>query len=106
PGRHIPQEKSINSVGATSRPKKIRCSSIRAPRFPFHPNCAIGGRERLVREVVPRYTGASGKRLRLGAQSSNRFAAKCVKASHPCCSPANWLCPDLRRKRYEPSTIW
>jgi hypothetical protein len=36
--------------------------------------------ERLVREVVPRYTGASGKRLRLGAQSTSSFAANCVKA--------------------------
>jgi hypothetical protein len=111
PNRHIPHSSSINSFGKTSRPKAIRCSSIRARRFPFYFNFAIRGRERLVREVVPRYTGASEKRRRLGAQSSNRFAAKCGKASHPCCSPANWLCPyrecpDLRRKRYKPSTIW
>jgi|GEM_PF-6008267 len=78
--------------------------------FPVYLNFAISG-ERLVRKSVPRYTGASGRRLRLGAPLSNSFAAKCVKASHPCCSPANWPCPsqecpDLRRKKYEPSTIW
>jgi PAS domain-containing protein len=82
----------------------IRCSSIWAQRFPVYLNFAMSGRERLVREVVPRSTGASGKRLRLGARSSNSFAAKCVKASHPFCSPADWPCPfpecpDLRRKK-------
>jgi hypothetical protein len=58
--RHIPQSSSINSFRKTSQPKAIRCSSIWAQRFPVYLNFAISGRERLVREVVPRSTGASG----------------------------------------------
>jgi hypothetical protein len=54
--------------------------------FPLYRNFAIRGMERLEGEVRSVHTGASGKRLRLGTQSSNSSAAKCVKASRPCCS--------------------
>ena len=79
--------------------------------FPRYRNFAMSGMERLVGEVrsAPHRRKREGHRL--GEQSSNSCAAKCVKASHPCCSPANWPCPspecpDLGRKKYEPSTIW
>jgi hypothetical protein len=81
------------SIPSGKRAGPIRCSSIWAQRFPFY-----------------LYTRAR-EETQTRAQSSNRFAAKCVKASHPCCSPENWPCPsqecpDLGRKRYEPSTTW
>lgn len=79
--------------------------------FPLYPNFAMSGMERLVGAV----RSAPHRRKREETQARRAveqpFRAKCVKASHPCCSPANWPCPspecpDLRRKKYEPSTIW
>jgi len=79
--------------------------------FPLYPNFAMSGMERLVGEV------RSAPHRRRREETQARRAVEQQLRSEMCESLTSVLlscelamsvpeCPDLRRKKYEPSTIW